>query len=278
VLGLAGPYIDGVSMHNAYVPLWSFTKEGTVPPDDYLFTVMFGATEAVTRVLDVMEAQLNRLGRPIPIFVTEYDGIFYPDETKENPDRTVIRNPTLGSAVFNASVMNIFARHPRVYGAYHMALADPLFGSLIGQDRGGRFKNPQFYVFQEYGREAGNVVVGLELVKNNATFNSGPINGLGGQTNVPMLDALATKSPDEKTFALFVANRSLTETVRASHDLRLPAGVTGTVSTLNGPSYLSRNSSQAPNTVTLTTQPFATAGPFTYDFPPHSVTIFRWKK
>src|SRR5262249_50208742 len=115
VLGIAGPYIDGVSMHNAYFPLWGYTDDGTVPSDNYLFTAMLGATKAVEHTLTVMENELNSRGRPIPIFVTEYDGIFYPDATKEDESRTVQRNPTLGCAVYNASVLQILARHQRVY-------------------------------------------------------------------------------------------------------------------------------------------------------------------
>lgn len=278
VLGTAGPYVDGVSLHNAYFPLFGWLPDGTVPSDEYLFRVMMGATKAVEHTLTVMEDQLDRLGRPIPIFVTEYDGIFYPDETKEPSARTVQRNPTLGAAVYNASVLQILARHQRAYGAYHMALADPLFGSLVGSDSGVRYRNPQFYVFREYGREAGNLLVDTVVDAQGATFSSQPIQGLSGQTDVPMLDAMATKSPDGHAFAVFVVNRSLSTSVTGSVSLNLPAGVTGSVSTLDGPGYTSRNTSDAPQTVQLVTAPFASTAAFTYGFPAHSVTIFRWTR
>ena len=110
VLSLAGPYIDGISLHNAYFPLWGYKPDKTVPSDVYLFTAMLGATKVVERTLSTIESQLDRLGRLIPIFVTEDDGIFFADKTIEDPVRTHQRNPTLGAALFNASVLQIFAR------------------------------------------------------------------------------------------------------------------------------------------------------------------------
>jgi alpha-N-arabinofuranosidase len=278
VLGLAGPYIDSVSLHNAYYPLYGFTPADTVPSDEYLFTAMMGATRAVERTLGVMEDQLTRLGRLIPIFVTEYDGIFYPDEALEAPERTHERNPTLGAALFNASVLQVLARHERVYGAHHMALAGPHYGSLIGVDRGVRFRNPQFHVMREYGREAGNVLVESTLEPGEAKFDSGPIRLLSAQTGVPMLDVMATRAPDGSAHALFVVNRSMVSAVSAEVAVELPAGVAGTVSVLDGPSYASRNTADDPNRITLTTAPFAPRGSFTHEFKAHSLTIFRWTR
>ena len=76
-----------------------------------------------------------------------------------------------------------------------MAMAGPNYGSLIGIDGEVRFKNPQFYVHQEYSREAGNVLVDLDAETQGAVFSSEAIHELSGQTNVAMLDAMATRTP-----------------------------------------------------------------------------------
>jgi hypothetical protein len=60
--------------------------------------------------------------------------------------------------------------------------------------------------------------------------------------------------------------------------MNLPADVAGTMSVLTGPSYTSRNTAAAPETVRLTTTPFGNAGAFTHTFGPHSLTIFRWTR
>lgn len=278
VLGLAGAYIDGVSIHNAYYPLHGYLPDKTVPSDEYLFRAMLGATKAVDRTLGVLEDQLDRLGRLIPIFVTEYDGIFYPNEDVEPPSRTHERNPTLGAALFNASALQIFARHRRVHGAHHMALAGPHYGSLIGIDGSTRVRNPQYFVHHEYAREAGNLLVHSTLDAGADTFSSGPIQGLSGQTGVPMLDAMATRDASGEQYSLFVVNRNLSSATSAAISVNLPAGVTGTVSVLTGPTYSSRNTAAAPETVKLTTTPFTGVGSFTHAFGPHSLTIFRWRR
>jgi len=278
VLGLAGPYVDGISVHNAYFPLYGYRADGTIPPDDELFTSMLGATKAVERSMTVLEGQLRRLGKLIPIFVTEYDGIFYPDEAIEDPVRTHQRNPTLASALFNASVLHVMARSERVYGAHHMSLAGTHFGSLIGTAGAARFRNPQFYVHREYARESGNLMTDVRLDPKDALFDSKPVKLLSGQMDVPMLDALATRDPGESHFALFVVNRSLSTAVDATIEMNLPSGVTGTVSVLNGPGPGARNSAERPDAVALTTTPFGAAGAFSYRFPPHSLTIFRFAR
>ncbi|HEY3350247.1 MAG TPA: alpha-L-arabinofuranosidase C-terminal domain-containing protein [Thermoanaerobaculia bacterium] len=276
VLGLAGPYIDGISVHNAYFPLYGTRPDKTVPPDDELFTSMLGATKVVDGTLTILESQLKRLGRQIPIFVTEYDGIFFPDKTVEDPARTQQRNPTLACALFNASVLNLFLRHERVFGAHHMSLAGTQFGSLVGVDRGVYFRNPQFYVHREYAREAGSLVMEASVDPGDAVFSSNPIALIGGQTNVPMLDAVATRDPAGTRYALFVVNRSLTATVHTAVSLEVPAGLTGTVSVLTGPAAGARNDAENPTRVSLQTGPFAPAASFPFDFPPLSLTIFRW--
>lgn len=109
-------------------------------------------------------------------------------------------------------------------------------------------------------------------------FDSGVIELLSAQSDVAMLDAVATRDATGEEYALFVVNRSLTHRVDAPVTLTLPPGVTGTVTVLNGPSFSSRNDAANPTRVSPSTASFAATGNFTYPFPPHSLTVFRWTK
>lgn len=278
VLGLAGPFVDGISVHNAYFPLFGHLPDGTVPSDEYMFNAMLAATKAVEASMTALERQLIRLGKLIPIFVTEYDGIFFPDENIEDPEVTLARNPTLGCALFNASVLHIMMRHDRVLGAHHMSLSGKNFGSLVGTDGTTYYRNPQFYVHREYAKEAGNLMMKATVDPQDALFSSGPIPTLSGQTDVPMLDALATRDPGGKTYSLFVVNRSLTHAVNTAVSVQVPPRFQGTVSILTGPSYASRNDPDEPRRVALSTEAFASTSSFDYKFLPHSLTIFRWSR
>jgi len=276
VLGLAGPFVDGISVHNAYFPLFAYLPDGTIPSDEYLFNAMLASTKAVDFSMTVLENQLKRLGKLIPIFVTEYDGIFFPDDTYEDPEVTLARNPTLACALFNASVLQIMMRHDRIFGAHHMSLSGESYGSLVGTDGTAYYRTPQFYVHREYAKEAGNLLMKATVDPQDAVFSSGPIALLSAQNDVPMLDAVATRDPGGQDYALFIVNRSLTHTVQTTVNLELPEGLIGTVSVLNGPSAGSRNDADDPLRVSLSEEPFAIDSTFEYRFPPHSLTVFRW--
>ncbi len=266
VAALAGASIDGISLHDATFPGHGHLSDGTVPSDEYLFTAMLAATEEVDRSIAALEEQLYALGKLIPIFVTGYNAGFLADA------------PTLGCALFNAGVLHVLARHRLVHGAHHLALAGERCGGLVGTGAETTFRNPQFYVHREYANEAGKLLVETTVEAMDAVFHSGPLAQVPGHNDVPMLDAIATRDPAARSFALFVVNRSLTAAVNASVSLELPGGVEGTVSLLWGPSYAARNDAQNPDRVALTTVPFAAGASFSHRFPPHSLTIFRWSR
>ncbi|MCC6641485.1 MAG: hypothetical protein IT386_10020 [Deltaproteobacteria bacterium] len=277
MLGIAGPYIDGISLHT-YAPLYAYTPgpNPTPLPEPAMYAAMLGATKAFERTLGVVVTELTRSGRLIPIFVTEYDGTFFADESVEPSETTLARNPTLACALYNASILQVMMRSERVQGAHHMSLAGRHYGSLVGVDGSVRFRNPQFYVQREYARQAGDIVVQSTLDPKGSTFDTQAVREIPGQTAVPMLDAVATRDAAGREYALFVVNRSLASSVSTTIETTLPATAAGTRSVLTGPSYASRNDAQNPERVALVTSPWSGGGSFTHSFPPASLTIFRW--
>ena len=258
VLGLAGPYVDGISVHNAYFPLYAYRPDRTIPSDDELFTSMLGATKAVERShdrsrgpaqearkadsdlrhrvrRDLLPRQDRRGPRPHP--AAESDAGLRPLQ-RERPER--LRAARAG---------------PR--GASHVARGANGSAASSGRRAAPTYRNPQFYVHREYAREAGNLVMEASVDPTDAVFSSNAIALIPGQTNVPMLDAVATRDPAGTRYALFVVNRSLTATVHTSVSLDVPAGLTGTVSVLTGPGAGARNDAENPTRVSLRTGTFA---------------------
>lgn len=278
MLGIAGPYLDGLSLHNAYAPLYAYTPgpSPVVPPEIELYRAMMGASKAFERTLRVVSDELARNGRLIPIFVTEYDGIFYPEEKLEPPSVTLARNPTLACALYNASVLQVMMRNERVHGAHHMSLAGRYYGSLVGVDHDARFRNPQFYVQREYAKEADHIVVDASVDAKSAVFDTLAVREIPGQTGVPDLDVLATRDAAGGRYALFVVNRHLTAAVTGAVTTNLPLGLSGSRSVLTGPRYDARNDATEPERVSVVTTPWTGDATFTYVFPPSSLTIFRW--
>lgn len=277
MLGIAGPYIDGISLHT-YAPLYAYTPgpNPTLLDEPAMYAAMLGATKAFERTLGVVVTELTRSGRLIPIFVTEYDGTFFADENVEPSETTLARNPTLACALYNASVLQVMMRAERVFGAHHMSLAGRFYGSLVGIDGTTRIRNPQFYVQREYARQADHLVVQATLDAQGSTFDTLAVREIPAQTAVPMLDVVATRDAASREYALFVVNRSLVSGVETTVTTNLPAGATGTRSILTGPRYDARNDAQNPNRVALETSQWTAGGSFVHTFPPASLTIFRW--
>jgi len=278
MLGIAGPYIDGLSLHNAYAPLYAYTpgENPTVPSDYELYSAMMGATKSFERTLGVVTDELARNGRLIPIFITEYDGVFYADEAVEDPEVTLARNPTLAAALYNASALQVMMRSERVHGAHHMSLAGSNFGSLVGVDGDVRYRNPQFYVHREYAKEADHIVVETSVEAGASVFDTIAVREIPGQVDVPMIDAVATVDPAGRDHALFVVNRSLDTNVEVTVETDLPAGATGTRTILTGPTYDSRNDAADTDRVVPREFSWTNGGSFVHTFPKHSLTIFRW--
>ncbi len=277
MLGIAGPYVDGLSLHT-YAPVYAYTPgpNPTVPPEPDIYAAMLGATKAFERTLGVVVDELTRSGRLIPIFITEYDGTFFADEDVEPAAKTLARNPTLSSALYNASMLHVMMRSKRVYGAHHMSLAGRHYGSLVGVEGDVRFRNPQFYVHREYARQADHMLVQATLENQGSTFNTVAVREIPAQTAVPMLDVVATRDPTGREYALFVVNRSLAYGVETTVQTNLPAGASGTRSVLTGPLYDSKNDAENPERVSLATTAWTGGGSFTHTFPAASLTIFRW--
>ncbi len=269
MLGIAAPYIDGLSLHT-YAPLYAYTPgpNPVVPPERDIYEAMLGAPKAFERTLGVVTDELTRSGRLIPIFITEYDGTFFADEDVEDPEVTLARNPTLACALYNASVLQVMMRSERVFGAHHTSLAGSNYGSLVGVDGDARYRNPQFYVHREYARQADNIVVEATLDDQGSTFDTVAVREIPGQTDVPMLDVVATRDPAGREYALFVVNRSLRFSVKTLVESNLPPGAVGTRSILTGPAFNSRNDAQDPTRVSLVTEPWTQGGNFSHAFPP----------
>jgi alpha-L-arabinofuranosidase len=157
-----------------------------------------------------------------------------------------------------------------------MSLAGSGRGSLVGVDGGVRFRNPQFYVHQEYAKEADRIVVKTTLDPKTAIFDSIAVRETPGQSSVAMLDVVATRDPAGKQFALFVVNRHLFATVDTTFATNLPAGAIGTRTVLSGPAHDARNDASNPDRVAPQTTPWSAAANFSQAIPPHSLTIYRW--
>ena len=93
-----------------------------------------------------------------------------------------------------------------------------------------------------------------------------------------LLDAAATCDEAGRTVSVMVVNRARDRDLSATLDLG-GATLTPTVRVweVNGPDVTSTNSFEAPHNVGVQERQLTvpSSSPFTYDFPAHSITVFR---
>ncbi len=94
---------------------------------------------------------------------------------------------------------------------------------------------------------------------------------------VPYLDVSATMDKDASVLALAVINRHKDEAIEASIDLGdFQPKKKATAYEINGPSVEAKNSFEEPESVKIAENEFSgAASEFTYEFPPHSVTLLK---
>ena len=198
--GAAGQ-IDFLAVHNAYAPVVMGVPANADPRTVY--SAMLAAPVLIENNLRDISRLLSKYevpGRPIGIAVTEWGPLFHilPD----NP--WVDHVKTMGSALFSASVLNVFLREPRVEIANFFKLYDQSFMGWIGRRKGEWAPTASFRVFSLYRQKLGQNLVQAQV--NGPVFSS---NGLGVVSSVdkaPTIDAVATV--DGETLTVIVVNKS----------------------------------------------------------------------
>jgi alpha-L-arabinofuranosidase len=185
----------------------------------------------------------------------------------------------LEDALVIAGFLNAFVRNADVVKMANMAqlvnVIAPIFTSETGMFRQTIFYPLQLFANNVYGTS-------LDVFVDCKTYNTGKFFlGLGEtttqQTNVPYLDVSATYNNGEVTIA--VVNRHKEDAITT--DIISQNGAFAgsiTVNEVNGPDVKSGNDFNKENVKTVTKPLFNVNGAkFTYQFPPHSLTLLKGK-
>ena len=217
VLEKAGDEIDFISMHNTQAPILNITSDYGTPPVDVSFEALLAAPLYVGDTLDKVSAQIKEMGKSCKMAITEYCTEFT-DVPKivhgkheirdRDPDSDNWgRNSTVGAALYEAMLLNLFIRNPGIDMASRVNIQNPDRSALLVVRRGGVVKNPQYYMQKLYNRLAGKLLVRSEVEVDS--YNSQAVGIIPAQEHVPFIDQIAVISDDGSVLALFMVNRSL---------------------------------------------------------------------
>jgi alpha-N-arabinofuranosidase len=244
---------------------------------DFAAAAAYALPYAVGPYFDKVQAQVDGhadLRGKVHLAVTEW--LF---NSKGNGERNFTdESPSWmneGGAVMAAGFLNTLLRH-----AADVKIAD-MTGIMefagIWKRREQVYAMPSYYVFKMYTAVEGDTV--LPVTTDSGSYNvAGGVRPLDQVTDIPYIDAMATRSGDGHTVTLLCVNRDLNRDVPVNFDLgkwRVPAPVE--VQQISASSRYEQNDEVEPNQIVPIprTIPAPGAGPLSITLPHESVTMLR---
>jgi len=278
LLKLAGPYLDYISIHNYWLPLW-----GKNEMPDYLTCIMHseGPEKTIVDYLRVLDESGYR-GR-IKIAYDEWnlrgwhhEG--FPRKTAQdyaNPEvarlikarekNDIASQYTMADALFSASFFNACLRHASDVGMANIAPLVNTRGPLFAHPK-GIVKRTHFHTMAIYANELQPRVGSLRL--------QGPVLTQGDRS-IAMADAIATVDESGKRWAIALINRHPQKALPCAVIMDgLPLEGEHAAVLLAGDSPESFNDIEHPDRVIplRKTLKFATG---VVELPPHSLTVLK---
>ncbi len=278
LLKMAGQYLDYISIHSYWLPLW---QKNDMP--DYLTCIMQSEApeKTIASFIGVLEESGYR-GR-IKIAYDEWNlrswhHPGFPRKTVQNyadPEvaklvearakSDLAQQYTMADALFSASFFNACLRHAEDVGMANIAPIVNTRGPLYVYPQ-GIVKRTHFHAMAMYANELEKRVGKLDIKADKLTH---------GTKSVPVADAIATVDDSGKNWAVALVNRHPDKDVAFTVKMkdRLLDGQYA-ATTLAGDSPDSFNDIEHPNRVTpqKTTLTFAKG---LVNLPPHSLTIVK---
>jgi alpha-L-arabinofuranosidase len=248
VLKTAGQMIDFLSIHHYY---------GRREMQDNLLNLMARPLhyEAFYRDLDRMIRELQP-GREVKLAINEW-GL----------DLTEAQQYSMAAALYAARLMNVFERSAGIVGMSAVSdLINGWPGGIIQSSRHAVFVTPIYLVNQLYATHYGSTL--LTTAVECPTFDS------RDARQVPVLDAVASRSPDGKRVFIKAVNMDLTKALRTRVDfLGAEIEAISYVETLAGTSLTDTNSFARPDSLTTKSSQVNAGRSLVIDLPKHSVSV-----
>ncbi len=207
LLGAAAPKISFLSIHNGYAPL-----VGTTPGLRFfdVYRAMLAFPAQAEQNLASLSAQLDANGgasKRTGLAVTEWGPLFAAEVGSVWTGHT----KTLGSALYAASIFNVFLRSPRVEMATYLKLTENNYMGWLYPN--GEAK-PTFEVLQLYHQHMGSRLI--ETGVGSPGFRSPAIGSVAAASNTPYLDAVSSLDDSGSRLTLIAVNRGFDNSLSTS--------------------------------------------------------------
>jgi alpha-L-arabinofuranosidase len=178
------------------------------------------------------------------------------------------RQYSMESALYGARLMNVFERSGEIVEMSAVSdLVNGWPGGIIQAGRNSVFVSPVYLVNQLYSQYRGD--------QRLATSVTGPTFDASREgTNVPYLDAIASRTADGKTIFIKAVNTNPASALLTTISIRGTSPTTrAEVKTVTAPSLSAANDFSRPAAVSIQTRKIPSARTFVVTLPKHSVSV-----
>ncbi len=248
----AGEYIDYLSVHK-YYDKYDYHAVLAYPSD------VEKRLKDISRLIDEV---MGENGKEVKIAFDEWNLMHYPPP--EDPWRFYY------DSLFAAGMFNVFHRLCNNVTMANLAqLVNVLHACIVTNEQGQFYVTPIYLAFKLYAENTGNIVL-KTLTKVDYYLSYGTL-------KAPFLDCSATIDENGTSLYLAAINRHETDSIKCTIELRnFNASQQCVFQRLNAENVVAENDFLNPNNVKITGGSVCLDGnPFSYTFPPHSVTILK---
>jgi alpha-L-arabinofuranosidase len=178
------------------------------------------------------------------------------------------RQYSMESALYGARLMNVFERSSEIVEMSAVSdLVNGWPGGIIQAGRHSLFVSPIYLVNQLYAEHRGDLL--LATTVNSPTFNT----SLEG-TNIPYLDATASRTADNKTIFIKAVNTSRTSALFTTITIQgLTPAPRAELKTITASSLNVANDFSQPDAVSIVKRMLPSGRSFVVTLPKHSVSV-----
>ncbi len=242
VLRKAGPAMDVLTVHNAYAPI-AGDEAGFEPAEVY--ATLWAAPRQIARNLADTWQEVERFAPEsasrISLGVTEWGPLYAINPASPWIDHV----KTLGSAIFVASALKVFAEEPHMGLANFFKLNEASFMGWIGRSGSAWVPTAPFMAFRMVSRDMEPGL--LSSAVTSPTYDSRTIGFFERVSGVPYIDVLATTSDDRSVVTVLLINKSVNAAAVVRTTLGGASGARRLVTqTLSGASIDSNTGTELP--------------------------------
>jgi alpha-L-arabinofuranosidase len=211
---------DFVAVHNSYAPVilddkWDLGKANE---RDEVYRAMYASVDQVRENLDAVANAVaaspgmrGRAASTVKIAVTEFGPLFGLSTKSATHNAYVDHTRTMASALYVASLLDLYLSDPRVFSAAYTNPIHQWYGSLLTNTGGRLVRTPTYYLYELYRTRFEPRIV--EATVSAPRFVTRTVGYARGRPQAPELLARASVSANGRRLTAMLVNRSTARTI-----------------------------------------------------------------